>query len=248
MMTPIFICNFLPFVSKNTFLRPSCMSVSIARVRTSSRPSASSGPPRTFEPPLGSEKSSGRGTVPTAKQGADSTAASSRACSSCFFPSPPVATACPSEAAAVSAASEASLVASGFSGVAMMRTLKSRQRLIFSILMGFGWLTCTSYFPGGSSISSEFREPRCSPTQRPSGTVRAMRTRSSGRAEPASMYKTEADFSSTGTLPSKPSVPRKAACILMNLGPIDHPLGENVTPLSSDGNLSKQALPESAIA
>mmetsp|Transcript_32549 Transcript_32549/g.59156 ORF Transcript_32549/g.59156 Transcript_32549/m.59156 type:complete len:213 (-) Transcript_32549:718-1356(-) len=141
-MTPNFSCRGLKGMEMKTFFRPSCMSVSITFCLISNRPSWSMGPPNVFDPPCSSEKSSGSGTVPIEKQEAVSTAASSLALIS--LPKP--------------AASCSSDFASGLMGEARTKTLKSRHRLMSSTRCeGLGWPSSNVYFPGGTSISSEFR-------------------------------------------------------------------------------------------
>mmetsp|Transcript_50122 Transcript_50122/g.144397 ORF Transcript_50122/g.144397 Transcript_50122/m.144397 type:complete len:352 (-) Transcript_50122:3157-4212(-) len=261
-MMPIFICSFCPPVFRKTFFRPSCISVSITRDLTSNRPSfASNGPPSTREPPVGSERSNGKGTVPMAKHGAACTDASSRGASSWRIPAPDEAPPVPSTAEAATAAapsaaavaleaSAASVAESGLTGLALIRTLNSRHRRGASCFTtsGLGCAICTEYSPGGSSSSRELRTPRCSPIQSPSGTWRAIRTRSMGKAEPASMKMIDATLSTTGILARTPSAPRKLDRSRTSVGPIDQPRAGNVMPLASAGNFSEHGRPESCSA
>mmetsp|Transcript_91886 Transcript_91886/g.246523 ORF Transcript_91886/g.246523 Transcript_91886/m.246523 type:complete len:249 (+) Transcript_91886:1311-2057(+) len=220
------------------------MSVSMARVRIRRRPSLSKGPPNICEPPSGSDRSSGSGLVPIAKHGAASTAASSLGDSSSSWVMPIAA----SDAAPRSGGSSA---AGGLSGLAVMKTLNSRQRLMWSKsspIRGFGCAMCTWYLPAGSSISNALRMPRCSPIHRPSGTWRAMRTRSSGMDEPASMYRMDGLFTSMGILARTPSRRRNLSDRRTTVGPMDQPLLWKATCSARAGTSSTQGRRESESA
>mmetsp|Transcript_29845 Transcript_29845/g.85237 ORF Transcript_29845/g.85237 Transcript_29845/m.85237 type:complete len:249 (-) Transcript_29845:85-831(-) len=220
------------------------MSVSMARVRIRRRPSLSKGPPNICEPPSGSDRSSGSGLVPIAKHGAASTAASSLGDSSSSWVMPIAA----SDAAPRSGGSSA---AGGLSGLAVMKTLNSRQRLMWSKsspIRGFGCAMCTWYLPAGSSISNALRMPRCSPIHRPSGTCSAMRTRSSGMDEPASMYRMDGLVTWIGILERTPSRTWKCSDRRTTTGPMDQPVGGKDMPSARAGTSSAQARRESASA
>mmetsp|Transcript_39768 Transcript_39768/g.105338 ORF Transcript_39768/g.105338 Transcript_39768/m.105338 type:complete len:225 (+) Transcript_39768:2736-3410(+) len=101
----------------------------------------------------------------------------------------------------------------------------------------------TVYLPGGASICKEFRRPRCSPIQSPSGTDSEMRTRSRGSVDPASMNRTEGTWSSTVIEPNVPVRERDREVSLTRLGPTVQPEATNMLPSARSGNCSTQVCP-----